>query len=286
MYKYASLTPETLKILRDKDTESPFSGSYNECEIKGTYLCRGCGLPLFRASSQFFSGCGWPSFDEEIKDAVCRKSDVDGQRTEILCARCNGHLGHVFHGERYTPKLTRYCVNSLSVDFINSDQVTDSEEAILAAGCFWGVEYFFKKLPGVLHTEVGYIGGHTVSPNYKKICEKETGHYEAIRIVYNPTVLAYKEVLHYFFEIHDSEQINGQGPDFGQQYRSAIFCYDGLQSQMAQQVIDQLQIQKLQVATRILTMSIFWPGEEYHQDYYGKTGKEPYCHRYTKLFNR
>src|SRR5438552_3265062 len=133
--KTASLTDKTLAVTKDKGTEAPFSGEYDDFGEVGTYLCKQCGLALFRSTSKFHSGCGWPSFDEEIKDAVSLRVDTDGRRTEIMCSRCQAHLGHVFQGEGFTAKNIRHCVNSLSLDYVSDMQVVDTEEAIFAAGC-------------------------------------------------------------------------------------------------------------------------------------------------------
>lgn len=282
--KTNSLTPFLLDIIRDKSTEQPFTGKYNNTEETGTYLCRQCGLALFHSQTKFHSGCGWASFDEEIKNAVTHLPDSDGRRTEIVCARCHAHLGHVFQGERLTNKNTRHCVNSASLDFIPSLFVKNSEEVILAAGCFWGVEYFFKKREGVLKTEVGYTGGHTSSPTYEDVCSGLTGHYEALRVIFDPEKISFENIVKYFFEIHDPTQQNGQGPDIGQQYLSAIFYFDEIQEQSADVLKSQLEQRGLKIATRILPVSVFWPAEQYHQDYYSKNHKQPYCHRYTKRF--
>ena len=282
MIKSQSLSPEILKVVQDKGTEPPFSHEYQERQ-QGTYLCRQCGLALFRGNNQFHSGCGWPSFDEEVSGAVKRLPDQDGRRTEILCQRCNAHLGHVFHGEQHTLKNTRHCVNGLSIDFVADENVLDTEEAIFAAGCFWGVEHYFKQLPGVLKTEVGYSGGHTDHPSYEAICQKHSGHYEVIRIVYNPKKISYELVCKYFFEIHDPYQIDGQGPDLGEQYLSRIFYYDAEQKAIALKLIEHLSLRQ-SVATQVIPVATFWPAEAYHQNYYAKTGKAPYCHCYQKRF--
>ncbi len=284
MNKYTTLTPAVRAILEDKDTEEPFSGEYCDTETPGTYLCRGCGFALFRATHKFHSGCGWPSFDQEIPGKVTRLPDADGRRTEILCARCQGHLGHVFTGEQHTALNLRHCVNSLSLDFVADLTIEDTEEAILAAGCFWGVEYYLKRLPGVLKTEVGYTGGPTQNPNYQDVCSHQSGHIEALRVLYNPAVLSYESLVKYFFEIHDPTQTNGQGPDLGPQYLSAIFYNTPTQQHIAENIIHLLQSQGLTIATQLNPGAPFWPAETDHQDYYAKKADVPYCHRYIRRF--
>lgn len=284
LIKTKSLSPSALNVIQNKGTEYPFTGDYNDFDEPGTYLCRQCGLALFRAQTKFHSGCGWPSFDAEIPGAVITEKDADGRRSEILCARCKAHLGHVFKGEGFTAKNTRHCVNSISLDFIPNLEVEDTEEAIFAAGCFWGVEYYLKKLPGVLKTEVGYIGGNKTSPTYQEVCNGNTGHLEAIRVVYDPKKISYKDLVKYFFEIHDPTQNNGQGPDLGEQYLSAIFYFDDAQKNTSQELIKELTQKGYKVATKLFPVSVFWPAEEYHQDYYTKTNKLPYCHHYIKRF--
>lgn len=120
--KLNKLTPEEEKVIIQKQTEAPFTGEYDDFFSEGTYVCRRCNNPLYESSAKFHSGCGWPSFDQEIKGAVKRIPDPDGMRTEIICAKCGGHLGHVFMGEGYTPKNTRHCVNSLSMKFIPENE--------------------------------------------------------------------------------------------------------------------------------------------------------------------
>jgi peptide methionine sulfoxide reductase msrA/msrB len=284
MFKTASLPDTILRVVQDKGTEPPFTGEYERFEGAGTYLCRQCGLALFRSDAKFHSGCGWPSFDGAILGAVKEQVDTDGHRTEILCARCDAHLGHVFSGEGFTPTNTRHCVNSLSMEFVTDQNVLDTEEAIFAAGCFWGVEFYLKQLPGVVKTEVGYTGGHEAHPTYQTICRGDTGHYEAIRVVYNPSTINYTQLTKYFFEIHDPTQRNGQGPDLGQQYMSAIFYFDEKQHAIANDVMTILTGLGFPPATKLLPVRPFYRAETYHQDYYAKEGKQPYCHRYEKKF--
>ncbi len=282
-FKTSSLSPEILHIVRDKGTEAPFSHPLQEPQV-GSYLCRQCGLALFRGSNQFKSRCGWPSFDEELSNAVKIQLDRDGARDEIVCARCNSHLGHVFKGEGYTAKNLRHCVNGLSLDFVPEQKLLDTEEAIFAAGCFWGVEYYFKQLKGVLKTEVGYSGGNNDHPTYNELCRGNTGHYEVIRVLFDATIISYAKLCQFFFEIHNFTQSDGQGPDHGQQYLSRVFYYDETQKQTTLKVIDDLKQHAYEVATQVLPVSTFWPAEDYHQDYYGKNGDKPYCHRWQKLF--
>lgn len=284
MMKTASLTDLVRSVVQEKGTEAPWTGEYDDFDEVGTYLCRQCGLALFRSQHKFHSGCGWPSFEEELQGAVQRLADADGRRTEIVCARCHAHLGHVFLGEGFTASNTRHCVNSLSLDFVKDLSVQDTRECIVAAGCFWGVEYYFQKLPGVLKVESGYTGGHVKQPTYEQVCSGNTGHYEAVRVLYDVAKLDDEQVLKYFFEIHDPGQANGQGPDIGEQYLSAIFYEDETQKAISQQLIQALNQKGYEVLTRLLPAQVFWKAENYHQQYYDKTGKQPYCHHYQKKF--
>jgi peptide methionine sulfoxide reductase msrA/msrB len=280
---HRKLTAEEERIIVHKGTESPFSGKYNDHFEKGVYTCRRCGAELFQSSSKFKSGCGWPSFDEQIEGAVKWQKDADGVRTEIICANCGGHLGHVFLGEQLTPKNTRYCVNSISMDFVPAASRL-TEKAIFASGCFWGTEYHFKQAPGVISTTVGYTGGNVNNPTYKQVCTDKTGHAEAVEVEYNPSKITYEKLAKLFFETHDFTQLNRQGPDIGTQYRSVIFYTNDKQKQTAERLVQQLEQKGYDVKTSIESADKFWPAEDYHQDYYEKTGKTPYCHIYKKIF--
>jgi peptide methionine sulfoxide reductase msrA/msrB len=280
---YKKLTPEEERVIIHKGTEAPFSGQFDKHYETGIYTCRQCGAELFKSTSKFKSGCGWPSFDDQIKGAVKSQPDADGVRTEITCAQCGGHLGHVFLGEGLTKKNTRYCVNSISLDFISAEKKRN-EKAIFASGCFWGTEYHFQKLPGVVSTTVGYTGGHVDNPTYKQVCTDKTGHAEAVEVIFDPSKTTYEELAKLFFETHDFTQLNRQGPDVGTQYRSVIFYLNQEQKEVAAKLLKILKKKGYDVKTEIIPASKFWPAEKYHQDYYKNNGKTPYCHLYKKIF--
>ena len=281
--EYNKLTPEEEHVILKKGTERAFTGKYNDHYEEGTYTCKRCDAPLYKSGDKFKSNCGWPSFDDEIPGAVKRVTDKDGRRTEILCSNCGGHLGHVFTGEGFTDKNTRHCVNSISMNFIPAGAMK-TERAIFAGGCFWGVEYFFQKAKGVTGTQVGYTGGHKKNPTYKEVCSGTTGHIEAIEIEYNPAETTYEELAKLFFETHDPTQVDRQGPDIGEQYRSAVFYLNNEQKKIAEKLISQLKDKGYKVATALYPADKFWDAEKYHQEYYGKNGKAPYCHAYVKRF--
>jgi peptide methionine sulfoxide reductase msrA/msrB len=281
---FNELTPEEEQVIVHKGTEKPFSGKYNLHKEKGTYTCKRCGASLYTSTDKFDSHCGWPSFDDEIPGAVKRLPDADGERTEILCNNCNAHLGHVFLGERLTDKDVRHCVNSISLDFISADESKTHETAYFAGGCFWGVEYFFQKTEGVISTRVGYMGGHKENPTYREVCDGNTGHIEALEVQFDPSLVSYEKLTKLFFEIHDPTQVNRQGPDIGDQYRSAIFYKNEDQKQIAEKLIKILSEKGFKVATELIKGGAFWEAEDYHQDYYLKKGGLPYCHSYQKRF--
>ena len=290
------LTPEEEKVILLKGTEPAYSGKYYRFNEKGDYTCKQCGALLYHSSAKFDSGCGWPSFDDEISGAIKRVPDPDGHRIEITCAKCGGHLGHVFLGEGLTPKNIRHCVNSISLEFTSKNEAaTDlqktssktnpqNETAIFAGGCFWGVEYLMKQLPGVISVISGYIGGNTSNPTYEEVCTQPTGHAEAVEIIFDPSKVSYETLAKQFFEIHDPEQLNRQGPDKGEQYRSEIFYTTPEQKEIALKLISILKNKGFQVVTKVTPATTFWKAEDYHQNYYEKTRKQPYCHFYVKRF--
>ena len=286
--KYNPLTPEEQAVILHKATERPFSGEYENNYAKGVYVCKQCDAPLYRSEDKFDAHCGWPSFDAEIPGAVKRIPDADGQRTEIVCANCGAHLGHVFLNEGFTPKNTRYCVNSISMKFIPAKEMKEGKDnqeiAYFASGCFWGTQYHFMKANGVISTTVGYMGGHTKNPTYKEVCTGETGHVETTEVVFDKTKTSYENMIKLYFETHDFTQVGGQGPDIGDQYRSVIFYTSENQKKMAEKYISILTDKGYKVATLLRPAPEFWKAEDYHQEYYEKKHGTPYCHIYRKIF--
>lgn len=287
--QYNPLTPEEERVIVHKGTEQPFTGEYVNTKDPGTYVCKRCDAPLYRSEDKFDSHCGWPSFDDEIPGAVKRVPDADGMRTEIICANCGAHLGHVFAGEGFTPKNTRHCVNSVSMKLVPAGikqpaAKPELKKAYFASGCFWGTEYYFMRAKGVVSTAVGFMGGHVEHPTYQQVCQKNTGHLETTEVVYDPKETSYENLVKLFFETHDFTQTNGQGPDIGPQYLSCIFYSSPEEKQIAEKYIRILTDKGYKVATQLRPVSTFWKAEDYHQQYYEHKGTTPYCHVYRKIF--
>ncbi len=179
----------------------------------------------------------------------------------------------------------------------NSDMQTDIDQrvytptqgetgrAIFAGGCFWGVEHLFAPMDGVKSVISGYTGGTRKNPSYKDVIYRNTGEVEAVEIIYDPAKVSYEELVRFFFNIHDPTQVNGQGPDIGAQYLSEIFYENDSQKESAEKTIAELESLGYDVATTLKEVKPFYKAEEYHQDYYAKNGKSPYCHSYFDRFS-
>jgi len=282
------LTEEERRILLRKGTEPSFCGNLLDNKIDGTYLCRLCGLPLFSSEDKFNSGTGWPSYSAPVdKDHIIyeRDTSLGRVRTEIMCQRCGGHLGHVFD-DGPEPTGQRYCLNSASLEFVKKgdpmpeqSQPVKTDTAFFAGGCFWGVEDQFQQVPGVLDAVSGYQGGDTEKPTYKQVCTGTTNHAEAVRVTFDPKRVTYTQLLTVFFKVHDPTQVNRQGPDQGTQYRSAIFTTTPEQTEQALVFIEKQSATERftdrEIATVVKSVEEagpFYEAEEYHQDYHEKHG--------------
>jgi peptide-methionine (S)-S-oxide reductase len=154
-----------------------------------------------------------------------------------------------------------------------------NEMATFGAGCFWGVEYVFRRVPGVVDVQVGYTGGITQNPTYREVCSHTTGHAEVAQVTFDPERVTFDQLLEVFWAMHDPTQVNRQGPDIGDQYRSAVFTHSPEQQAAAEASRERAQARfDRPIATEIRPLTTFYPAEDYHQEYYAKTGHEPYCH--------
>jgi len=294
-----TLDAETYRITQRAGTEPAGCGTLLDNKKDGVYTCVVCGLPLFSSEHKFHSGTGWPSFFKEFdREHVARKSDRSHGmiRVEINCARCGSHLGHVFD-DGPKPTGERHCLNSASLKFYEkndklppesrplekgavSSQPGGLETAYFAGGCFWGIEHYFQKGPGVVDAVSGYMQGKTDSPTYEDVCGHGTGHAEAVKVVFDPKKISFRRLLEAFFVMHDPTQLNRQGPDVGDQYRSGIYYTSDEQKREAEAYVKELTEKKKfggkKIVTEIESAKKFWAAEQYHQDYIVKNGRA--CH--------
>ncbi|MFK7959044.1 MAG: bifunctional methionine sulfoxide reductase B/A protein [Phycisphaerales bacterium] len=281
----AKLTPEQYRITQKAGTEAAFCGTLLDNKLEGFYGCVVCNLPLFDSDDKFVSGTGWPSFTTTT-DRQHVHGEVDKTfgmvRTEILCARCDAHLGHVFE-DGPKPTGLRFCLNSEAMTFFERGRELPvgarpvaTETAYFAGGCFWGVEHYFQKGDGVIDVSSGYMNGTTKNPTYKDITTGATGHAEAVKVVFDPTRISYETLLEAFFIMHDPTTLNQQGPDRGTQYRSGVYAVNAEQLAAAKKHVAELTMKgrfSRPIVTEIEMAETFYVAEDYHQDYIEQTGR-------------
>jgi peptide methionine sulfoxide reductase msrA/msrB len=299
-----NLSSEQFAVTQQCGTEPAFHNPYWDNHKPGIYVDVVSGEPLFSSLDKFDSGTGWPSFTQPLNatDIVKKQDSAFGMvQTEVRSKIADSHLGHVFDDGPADKGGLRYCINSASLKFIPVEEMDRAgygqylepfvkaglskapvhETALLAGGCFWGMEEIIRKIPGVIKTTVGYTGGTTPDPTYEEVCTGGTGHAESIQVVFDPTRINYETLLDYFFRMHDPTTLNRQHNDRGTQYRSAIFYTSDAQKQTAERVKlrwDKSGKFNRPIVTEITPATKFYSAEDYHQKYLVKNPGGYTCH--------
>jgi peptide methionine sulfoxide reductase msrA/msrB len=298
------LSPEQFAVTQQCGTEPPFRNAYWDNHKPGIYIDVVSGEPLFSSLDKFDSGSGWPSFTRPVqREGVVEKKDssMGMERVEVRSKGADSHLGHVFEDGPSDKGGLRYCINSAALKFVPVEEMDQAgygqylepfvkagliktpmhETAVLAGGCFWGMEEIIRKIPGVIKTTVGYSGGTLANPKYEDVCTGTTGHAEAVEVVFDPSRLSYEKLLDYFYRMHDPTTLNRQHNDVGTQYRSAIFYTSEAQKQAAESVKarwDKSGKFDRPITTQIAAAGKFYSAEEYHQKYLVKHPGGYTCH--------
>lgn len=313
-----NLTKEQYQVTQLCATENPFNNAYWNNHDAGIYVDVVDGKPLFSSKDKFDSGTGWPSFSRPIDEKMVKVEEDKSHgmiRTEVKSSVAGSHLGHVFD-DGPAPTRKRYCINSASLRFVSvlnlekegygkfkdlftadviqaekkkRDERMNKHEyqtAVLAGGCFWGVQDLLRKIPGVMDTEVGYAGGITENPVYDEVKKGKTGHAESVKITYDPKVISYDKILDFFFTLHNPTTPNQQGNDVGSQYRSVIFYADDAQKEAATKKIKEWEASgkwKKPIVTEVVKATPFYSAESYHQDYLVKNPNGYTCHYFREF---
>ncbi|MEZ6187603.1 MAG: bifunctional methionine sulfoxide reductase B/A protein [Planctomycetota bacterium] len=297
------LTPLQYQVTQQNGTERAFTGKYDKHYEPGIYVDVVSGVPLFSSLDKYDSGCGWPAFTRPIDpDEVVELQDSSHGmlRTEVRSGTADSHLGHVFPDGPPDQGGLRYCINSASLEFVPLAELqargygaylkrfeeagvavpapTKTETAVIAGGCFWGMEALLREIDGVIDTEVGYCGGENEGATYRN----HPGHAEAVKVTFDPTKLSFKTLLvDWFFRMHDPTTLNRQGNDLGTSYRSTIFYYDDVQKRTAEEAIKEVDAAGKwdgPIVTTVEPVSKWTDAEDYHQDYLEKNPNGYTCH--------
>ncbi|MCB9932584.1 MAG: bifunctional methionine sulfoxide reductase B/A protein [Planctomycetes bacterium] len=303
----SKLTDLQYRVTQESATEHRFTGEYDKHFEPGIYLDIVSGVPLFSSLDKYDSGCGWPAFTRPIDDEeiVEVKDTTHGMvRTEVRSGTADSHLGHVFDDGPRDQGGLRYCINSAALEFVplaemeargygkylkrfeeeglwplkEKAMAEKTETAIIAGGCFWGMEEILREIPGVIETEVGYCGGENENATYKN----HPGHAEVVRVVFDPARLSFQSLLEdWFFRMHNPTTLNRQGNDIGSSYRSTIFYFNDEQKKVAEQAIKNIDASghwNAPVVTTVEPVKNWSSAEEYHQDYLQKNPGGYTCH--------
>lgn len=282
------------RVTREGATEPPFANPWWNNRRPGLYVDLYTGDPLFSSLDKFDSSCGWPSFSRPVdakKLGEVKDTSHGMIRTEVRSSVSDSHLGHVFD-DGPGPEGLRYCINSAAVHFIPLEELERAgysdyaslfahlERAVLAGGCFWGTEAYFRRVTGVVSVRSGYTGGEVEHPTYEQVCSGATGHAEAVEVWFDRTLLSFRDVLRHFFRIHNPTTEDRQGADIGTQYRSAVFYTTEEQNKIAHDLVRELDSSgrwRDPVITAVDPAGAFYQAEDYHQEY---LEKHPggYCH--------